>query len=93
MITYVVERQLPGVAAGDLTAAATRVRDAADQLSREGMPIRYIGSTYVPADGSCQCVFEAWSETVVRQANEMAAIPYQRVRPALHLAAGALPVH
>jgi hypothetical protein len=47
MITYVVERRLPGVAAGDLTAAATRARDAADQLSREGMPIRYLGS--VPA--------------------------------------------
>jgi hypothetical protein len=92
MITYIVERHLPGVAAGDLTAAAARARDAADQLTREGIPIRYLSSTYVPSDGTCHCLFEAGSETAVRQVNEIAAIPFDRVVPATHLAASALPI-
>jgi Nickel responsive protein SCO4226-like len=91
MITYVVERHLPGVAAEDLKAAAVRARDAADLLTREGTPIRYLSSVYVPAGGSCHCLFEAWSETAVRQVNEMAAIPYDQVHPATYLAASALP--
>ncbi|MFI7061017.1 nickel-binding protein [Kribbella sp. NPDC050124] len=91
MNTYIVERHLPGVAAGDLTAAAVRARDAADQLTREGMPVRYLSSVYVPSDGSCHCLFEAASETAVRQVNELAAIPVHRIAVATQLAASALP--
>ncbi|MFI6680341.1 nickel-binding protein [Kribbella sp. NPDC050470] len=93
MITYIVERQLPGVATGDVTAAAVRARDAADQLTREGTPVRYIGSVYVPSDGSCHCLFEASSETAVRQVNEIAAIPLERIAPATQLTASALPAN
>ena len=91
MNTYVVERHLPGVSGSDLRAAAVRARDAAEQLTREGAPVRYLRSTYRPDDGTCHCLFEADSIETVRQSNELAAIPYERIVPAVHLAASALP--
>jgi Protein of unknown function (DUF4242) len=91
VITFIVERHLPGVSGSDLRAAAVRARDAADQLTREGQPVRYLRTTYRPDDGSCCCLFEADSDQTVRQVNELAAIPYDRIAPAMHLAASALP--
>ena len=75
----------------DLRAAALRARDAADRLTREGAPVRYLRSTYRPDDGSCHCLFDADSIEAVRQAKELAAIPYDLIVPAMHRAASALP--
>jgi Protein of unknown function (DUF4242) len=91
VITFIVERHLPGLSGTDLRVAAMRARDAADQLTREGRPIRYLRTTYRPDDGSCHCLFEADSDLTVRQVNDLAAIPYDRIAPAVLLAASALP--
>jgi hypothetical protein len=53
--------------------------------------VRYLRSTYRPDDGSCHCLFDADSIEAVRQAKELAAIPHDRIVPAMHLAASALP--
>ena len=41
--------------------------------------MRYLGSTYVPSDESCLCRFEAETAEDVRDANELAGVPFARV--------------
>jgi hypothetical protein len=72
MPTYLVERYLPGRDRAWLDAALARLRK-----DRGG--IAYLGSTYVPEDDSCFCRFEAASAENVRDANEIAGVPFARI--------------
>jgi hypothetical protein len=72
MPTYLVERYLPGRDRAWLDAALARLRK-----DRGGAA--YLGSTYVPEDDSCFCRFEAASAENVRDANEIAGVPFARI--------------
>jgi hypothetical protein len=72
MPTYLVERYLPGRDRAWLAAALARLRE-----DRGG--VAYLGSTYVPEDDSCFCRFEAASAESVRDANEIAGVPFARI--------------
>jgi hypothetical protein len=71
MPTYLVERYLPGRDRMWLDAALARLRGLRG--------ITYLGSTYVPSDESCFCRFEAASADQVRDANEVAEVPFARI--------------
>ena len=70
--TYLVERYLPGRDRAWLEAALVRLR-------RQPMKAAYLGSTYVPEDDSCFCRFEAETADDVRDANEIARVPFARI--------------
>jgi len=72
MPTYLVERYLPGRDRACLEAALARLRG---QRTRAA----YLGSTYVPEDDSCLCRFEAETADDVRDANEIARVPFARI--------------
>ncbi len=72
MPTYLVERYLPGRDRAWLDAALARLRSASGEAS-------YLGSTYVPTDDSCFCRFEAETPDDVRDANELAEVPFARI--------------
>ncbi|HEV8526181.1 MAG TPA: nickel-binding protein [Actinomycetes bacterium] len=72
MPIYFVERYLPGRNRAWLEAALARLRG---QRARAV----HLGSTYVPADDSCFCRFEAESADDVRDANEIAGVPFARI--------------
>jgi hypothetical protein len=44
----------------------------------EGIPVRYLGATYVPADESLSCRFDG-TEQAVRTAHLLAGAPLDRV--------------
>jgi len=75
---YLVERYLPGAGHEDAAAAADRSAAAA-----EGSAVRYIGTTYIPADEACFCEYEARSPEAVAQANERAELPFAWILPAV----------
>jgi hypothetical protein len=77
--TFLVEHYRPGLTTDELAEWATRVRDAAKELEREGKPVRYLRATIVPADESLLCVFDAASEQLVRDAYARAEIPFERI--------------
>ena len=79
MPTYLVERYLPGRDRAWLETALARLREA-----RHG--VAYLGSTYVPSDESCLCRFEAANAEQVRDANEVAGVPFARIVAATELA-------
>ena len=85
MKVFVAERSLKGITMEDLAAAQKRAIETAGKLSREGRPVKYLRSTFVPDSGSCSCLFEAQDAATVEALNTVAKIPYDRVAPALDL--------
>jgi hypothetical protein len=78
MPTYLVERYLPGRDRAWLEAALAR-------LPKKRRGVAYLGSIYVPSDESCFCRFEAASAESVRDANEVAGVPFARIVAAAEL--------
>jgi hypothetical protein len=72
MPTYLVERYLPGRNRAWLETALARLRT---QRTRAA----YLGSTYVSEDDSCFCRFDAENADDVRDANEIAGVPFARI--------------
>ena len=58
-------------------------RLAADELTREGTPVRYLNSIYVPEEEICFFLYEAVSADAVREAAQRAALPFERVSEAV----------
>jgi hypothetical protein len=84
-MVYMVERSLPGISNEQLAGAQQVAIRTADQFSRQGTPVRYLRSTFVPAESRCLCLFEAASGEIVRQVNEAAGLPFTTIVEALHL--------
>jgi hypothetical protein len=76
--SYVVE--LTAHDAAELAIAGERARDAAEQLTREGTPLRWVRSVYVPEEHTCQLVFEATTPEAVDAASQRAGLNYKRIR-------------
>jgi hypothetical protein len=79
---YLVEHYRPSSSAADLLEVATRVRNAVDELEREGRPLRFRHATVVATDESFLCVVEAASEDLVRIAYERASVTVERISAA-----------
>ena len=62
-----------------LEAAAGRARAAAHQLTREGTPVKYLRSIFVPEDETCFYLYEGVSAEAVGEASKRAEIPFARV--------------
>lgn len=80
--TYLVEHYRPGSGATDLEQAAVRVREAVDELEREGRPVRFRHSIVVATDESFLCVVEAASEDLVHLAYDRASVTFERISAA-----------
>ena len=80
-----VERDLTGISMDDLAAAQKAAIDTAQQMTNAGEKISYIRSTFAPEDGRCMCLFEGENEGQVRNLNDKAGLPYDRVVQALDL--------
>ncbi len=76
---YIADRMLPGITLEQLADAQRRAAEASARFAREGRPVRYIRSTFVPGEAHCMCLFEAPNAAVVREVNEAAKIPFTRV--------------
>jgi len=87
MPTYLVERHLPGFTTDQLPVAAGAAKATTDQMTQEGVPVRYLRSTFVPGEDKCYCLFDGPSVEAVEEANERAGLPFQRVVEAAPIAA------
>jgi hypothetical protein len=82
-----VERYLPGITTEQLAAAAVRAKTVTAEMSSKGKPVRYLRTTFVPSEDKAFCIFDAPSAERVREANELAQIPLQRITEVKHIAA------
>jgi hypothetical protein len=75
---YVAECFWPGVDEAAVRALDVRAGGSADELSRAGEPVRYLGSILMREDEVVLCLFDG-SEPAVRRAAERAEIPFERI--------------
>src|SRR5438034_5430843 len=84
---YLVELRPPQDGWGALQGVAAQARAAAEQLSVEGTPVRFLRSIFVPEDGSCLFLYEGPSADAVGEAGRRAALAVERVVEAVHVEA------
>jgi hypothetical protein len=76
---FLVELYQPAPDPRAAAADAARAREAAQQLTREGTPVRYVRFLLIPDDETCFHLFEGVSAEAVGQASRRAALDYERV--------------
>jgi hypothetical protein len=82
VIEFLIEHYLPGATRRDVREASSRLAKATDELAAAGEPLRYLGSTVVPAEESCFSRFESGSEALVRRALDAAQVAFARIHVA-----------
>jgi hypothetical protein len=85
MTVYMVERNLKGISMEQLAGAQKAAIGKAAEMKAGGTDIRYIRSTFAPEEGTCLCLFEAGDKAQVKQLNEEAGLPFNRIVEALDL--------
>lgn len=82
MPVFLVETYLPG-SAGAFEQAPESARRAAELAVREGVDVRYLQTTLVPADETCLHLFEAPSVAVMEAVAARAGLACDRIVEAL----------
>jgi hypothetical protein len=85
MPVFMVDRNLPGMSLEQLAGAQRAAIETSQQFTKQGKPVQYIRSTFVPGEAHCMCLFEAPNAERVREVNDAAKLPYTRVIEALDL--------
>ncbi len=81
--TFFVERYLPSSAKATLVASVARVQQACAKSGCDGKEVRYLHSTYLPAEELCFCVFQAPSSAAVQSVNDAAHFALDRITDAV----------
>lgn len=76
---FLVERYAPVTGLDDLAAAVARVALACAARPGSGLDLRYLHSTFIPAEDTCFCVFQAPSAQAVLAVNEAAGFGLDRI--------------
>ena len=88
MAEYLVELYVARDDSAALERGAAHARQAAEELTREGTPVRFLRSIFVPEDETCLYLYEASSAAAVRDALGRAALLFDRVVEAVPTPAG-----
>jgi hypothetical protein len=83
MPSYLVETVLPRGASGERTARERRARSAAEELTRQGTPVRFDRTLHVPEDEICFFIFDARSGREAALVAQRAALDPFRVAEAV----------
>jgi len=86
MPEYLLELYVARADAAAVEQGAARVRRAAEEYSREGTPVRYLRSIFVPDDETCFLIFEAPSAEAVREVARRASLSFEHVAAAIETA-------
>ena len=79
MQAFLAELYLPAAGRDALRSAARLARAAADALSAEGTPVRYVRAIFVPDDEICLLLFEAPSFEAVTRLAARAELAFDRI--------------
>jgi uncharacterized protein DUF4242 len=85
MSYFVVKRDLPGVTPEALQSAGLRAKSCCAEMTREGQPVRWVRSFYLPQSSQTHCYFEAASPLAVEEANKRARIPFTEIAEVIEM--------
>jgi hypothetical protein len=80
---WLVERYLGSPTDELLAALAAQTTAAVRDLAARGVEIAYLGSTAIPGEDTCFCVFASHSPAAVEQVNAGVSAPCVRIVDAL----------
>ncbi len=83
--TFLVERYWPGIDLARLRDALPRLEAAARAMTAAGSRVEHVGSILMPVDEVVFSLIAADNESVVRQLNERADLPTDRITEAIAL--------
>lgn len=83
MAEFLVELYVPRDDGAAVESAAEHARLAAEESTREGTPVRYVRSIFVPEDETCFFLYEAAKADDVIEAARRASLRFERVTEAL----------
>lgn len=81
--TFLVERYLPTAASSGLADSVARVVIACAQSGDSHAQVHYLQSTYLPAEDTCFCLFQADSSDAVRAVNIAGHFALDRITAAV----------
>jgi hypothetical protein len=79
---YLVERYLNRQHVAELMAAVSRLAAACRESTGGATPVRYLHTTFVPAEDTCFCLLQAASASAVREVNCSADFAFDRISEA-----------
>lgn len=79
---FVIELYVSRTDKGAVRRAADRSQLAAQELTLEEVPVRYLRSMFVPEDETCFMLYEAASADAVREVARRADLVFERVAEA-----------
>ncbi len=85
-----VERFWPGATNDAVRDCVVQLQARCVELAGEGIPIRYLGATFVPSDESLSCRFDGTKQSV-RAAYELAGEAFDRLVIIREMGFGASP--
>lgn len=80
---FIAELYVPRADQAGADGLSRRVRAAAEELTREGTPVRYLRSIFVPADETCFVLCEAPSAGAVCETAARASLRFARIAEAM----------
>lgn len=83
MAEFLVEMYVSRTDAAAVEQGAARTRLAAEELTREGTPVRFLSSIFVPEDETWFVLCEAGSADAVRKTAHRAALTFERIAEAV----------
>ena len=84
-VYFVVERFWPGSTESVALAAMERLRQGCARLTSDGVAVRWLGGTFVPADEATSCRFEG-TPHAIRAVHEIAGESFDRMTEMIELA-------
>jgi hypothetical protein len=73
-----VERLWPGATRESVREVVDELQAKCRQLAADGIPVRYLGATFIPSDESLSCRFDGTAQAV-RAAHQLAGVPFDRL--------------
>lgn len=89
---FLVERYWPGIDLDRLRDVLPRLEAAATAMSAAGSPVEHLGSILMPDDQVVFSLIVASDLSIVRELNERARMPADRIAVAITLLGGMEPV-
>ena len=79
MAEYLLEIYVSRTDPDAVADGTERARRAAEVLRREGTPVRFLRTMFVPEDETCFYLYEGANEQAVREAARRAGLPVERI--------------
>jgi hypothetical protein len=79
MAEFLLEMYVSRTAPELVEQGADRARGVADLLRQAGRPVELLRTIFMPQEETCFFVYEATSADDVREAAQLAALPWERV--------------